>query len=233
MQTIYLLDIKTMEKKTLSILGLGSRSTLFYLAELNKLYLKKKGGYSTCPFTLLNTNFDGINSLLPHPSKPLEKITQQYITDLEKMEGEYLLIPNITLHETIDRLNISKHILHPIHLTVSKIKQFNWDTVVLFGSTHSMESTYIRSILNSNGIQVILPSLEDMSSIDDVRKQVYNKTEPKDLIDNYHSLIEKYSKTAPVVLGCTELSILKPKLPHKHLLDMAQVQIEAAVDCVL
>ena len=51
-----------MKKNTLSILGLGSRSTLFYLAELNTLYLQKKGGYSTCPFTLLNTNFDEINS---------------------------------------------------------------------------------------------------------------------------------------------------------------------------
>jgi aspartate racemase len=222
-----------MEQRSLAILGLGSRSTLFYLAELNKHYLQKKGGYSTCPFTLLNTNFDGINSLLPNPSKPLETITQQYITDLEKMEGEHLLIPNITLHETIDRLTISKHILHPVHLTVSKLKAQGWNTVVLFGSMHSMQSAYIRSIFNSNGIEVSLPSTEDMLTIDDVRKQVYAETETISLIEKYHSLIETYSKTDPVVLACTELSILKPKQAHQHLLDMAQVQIKAAVDCVL
>lgn len=221
-----------MKKNTLSILGLGSRSTLFYLAELNTLYLQKKGGYSTCPFTLLNTNFDEINSLLPNPSTPLDTITQRYITDLEKMEGTHLLISNITLHETIDRLQTSKHILHPVHLTVSNLKEHGWNTIVLFGSTHSMQSPYIRSIFNSNGIEVILPSLEDMLLIDDVRKQVYAETETNHLINNYHSLIEKYSKTAPVVLACTELSIVKPKQSHLRLLDMAQVQIEAAVECV-
>ncbi|MGO4818325.1 hypothetical protein [Flavobacterium sp. W22_SRS_FP1] len=73
-----------MDKIKLGILGLGSRSTTFYINELNKLYNQEKGGFSTCPFTLLNYNFDAINSLLPDASDSLDAIVQDYITELEK-----------------------------------------------------------------------------------------------------------------------------------------------------
>jgi aspartate racemase len=220
-----------MDKITFTILGLGSRSTSFYLTELNKLYHQKKGGYSTCPFLLLNANFDRINSLLPNTSESLDTIIQYYISEIEKMDIEHILIPNITLHETIDRLAITKKILHPIHLTASKIKNNNWHEVVLFGSLFSMKFDYIRSIFNSNGIKTILPSEEDMLFIDEFRKQVYNETETKELIKNYYLLIEKYTANTPVVLACTELSIFNP-LANKNLLDMALVQMEAAVSII-
>lgn len=221
-----------MNKIELGMLGLGSRSTLFYIKELNQLYNQEKGGYSTCPFLMLNTNFDAINSLLPNTSEALDTIMQDYIKEIEKTAVEHILIPNITLHETIDRLNIQKNIIHPIALTVSKIKQNKWIKIVLMGSLHSMQSSYIRSHFKANGIEIILPSHEDMMLIEEVRKRVYSESETEALIKNYHLLIEKYSKNLPVVLACTELSIFKPTNNNK-LLDMAQVQITEALQKVL
>ena len=57
-----------MSNGTLGILGLGSRTTQFYIQELNRMFQAKKGGYSTCPFILLNTDFHKINTFLPEPS---------------------------------------------------------------------------------------------------------------------------------------------------------------------
>ncbi|WP_111710013.1 aspartate/glutamate racemase family protein [Lutibacter citreus] len=218
-----------MDKTTLSILGLGSRTTSFYLSELNRLYNEKNGGYSTCPLLLLNTNFNSINSLLPNTSQELDDIIQHYITELEKLDINHIIIPNITLHETIERIKINKNIINPILLTISKIKQNKRNKIVLFGSLHTMKSAYLQAHFKAKNIDVILPSEDHMFFIDKVRKQIYNKTETKDLIDTYHLLLEKYSEKNLVVLSCTELSILKP-LDNKNLLDMAQIQIEEAIN---
>ena len=215
----------------LSILGLGSRSTLFYLKELNKRYQQQKGEYSTCPLLLLNANFEEINPLLPEPSRELDVIVQSYLNEIAKLDGEYLLIPNITLHETIDRLTTTSKILHPVHLTASKITENQWAKIVLFGSMHTMQSDYIPSIFNAKGIKIILPSLEDRLLIDEVRQQVYHETETKELIQKFHLLLEQYTKNTPVVLACTELSILNPYKQNNQLLDMVQEQITAAVSC--
>lgn len=212
----------------LAVLGLGSRSTLFYLSELNRLYNNKKGDYSTCPFLLLNTNFNSINTLLPNTSKQLDTVMNGYIKEIAIFNAPYLLIPNITLHETIDRLDITTSVLHPITLSIKRIKENNWDKVVLFGSLFSMHASYIKDQFLDNGIDVILPKEEDMLFIDDVRKQVYNETESVECIEKYHNLTSIYSAKNPVVLSCTELSILKLK-GNKNVLDMADLQIEEAI----
>jgi aspartate racemase len=220
-----------MEKIQVGMLGLGSRSTLFYIKELNRHYNQKTGGYSTCPFLLLNTNFDTINSLLPNTSKELDNLIQKRLNKLEQMDIKHMLIPNITLHETIDRLVIEKNVIHPIHLAVSKIKQHNWHKIVLFGSLYTMKSDYISSIFNTNGIEIELPTQKDMLLIDKVRKQIYANKETDELITKFHLLIKKYTQKNPVVLACTELSIFNP-INNNDLLDMAQFQIVEAVKTI-
>jgi aspartate racemase len=220
-----------MDKLTLGILGLGSQTTAFYLKELNRVFNEKQGGYSTCPFVLFNTNFDAINSLLPNVSAQLDTIVQAYLSEIEKTEIEHLLVPNITLHETIDRLKFKKAILHPVDICVSKMKEQKWKQVVLFGSLHTMQSKYIRTVFADNDIKILLPTEEDMQFIDHVRKEVYTETQTEELIKNYHLLIKKYTEKNPVVLACTELSIFNP-INNNDLLDMAQVQIVEAVKTV-
>lgn len=217
-----------MQKMKLAILGLGSRSTLFYISELNRLYNQEKGDYSTCPFLLLNADFNSINSLLPNASKQLDDAVSNYTSEIEKLNAQHVLIPNITLHETIDRLKIAKNILHPIHLSIKKIKENNWNKVVIFGSYFSMNASYIKNQFSDNRIEVLLPTQEDMLFIDEVRKHIYNETESVTLIEKYHQLINAYSVHHPVILSCTELSILKPK-GNKNVLDMADLQIEEAI----
>lgn len=220
-----------MNKATLGVLGLGSQTTAFYLKELNRVFNEQKGGYSTCPLLLFNLNFDAINSLLPHVSEELSGIVQTSIADVENNHVEHLLIPNITLHETIDQLKINTSILHPIDLCISKIKKEGWKQVVLFGSMHSMNSDYIRSHFKENDIKTVLPTEEDMLFLDQLRKNVYNAEQTEKQLNEYYLLVKKYAAQNPVVVACTELSIVKPN--HKKLVDMAQLQIEAAVKTVV
>ncbi|XMO88440.1 aspartate/glutamate racemase family protein [Algibacter sp. AS12] len=218
-----------MDSVKLAVLGLGSQTTTFYISELNRLYNDKYGGYSTCPFIMWNANFDAINSLLPNISEKLNTLTQGCINEIEKLDISHILVPNITLHESIGQIEVRKTILHPVYITVAKIKTLKLSKVVLMASEYTMNSAYIRSVFNANKIEIEIPSEEDRLQIDTFRKQVYAKKETEEGIVNFHKIIEKYTVKNTVLLACTELSVFKPK-NNKHLLDMVEIQIMEAIN---
>lgn len=221
-----------MEPKSLGILGLGNLSTLFYIKELNNLYNKQFKGYSTCPFKLLNTNFDAINSLLPNTSKSLDTIVKQYIDDLISLKVNVILVPNITLHQTLDRLNISIPIVHPLESTITKIQKNKCKKVLLLASIYTMHSSYIKSYFANNDIDVFLPSKEDMQYVDDVRKQIYEGTETKKMLKDYNYIVEKYARNNAVVIACTELSLRLVNKEGLEIFDMSRIQINQSIKAI-
>jgi len=217
-----------MKIQSLGILGLGSRSTLFYIKELNRLYHNKKSGYSTCPFKLWNANFDVLNNLLPQPSNKLTALIDNYLAELQHLKVDAILIPNITLHETIDKLSIIPKIIHPVHLTIAKLKEDGFNEIVLMGSLHTMESNYLKAVFNKESIAVVLPDAEERLVIEGVRKHIYWETESEELLKQYANVIKKYSTNYAVVLACTELSVGWDTLGG-NVFDMSRIQIATAV----
>ncbi len=221
-----------MDESKLAILGLGSRSTTFYIHELNRLFNQRHGGYSTFPFKLLNTNFNKINPLLPNTSSALDKVMQTYLSALEKWDSQNILIPNITLHETIDRLKVSTPIIHPIQLIIQELQNQKINQIVILGSLYSMQSNYISSKLTTIGIKVTLPKDDEMKFLDSFRKNVYDSLETTSDIKKYHDIILKYQELSTVVIACTELSIHCPK-NTSNVLDLATLQISKAVRLIV
>ena len=206
---------------------MGSQSTLFYIEELNMLHNAKHGGFSTCPFTMLNTNFDKINGLLPNSSKELDAIVQESVNALIALGIEVVLVPNITLFETLDKLNFETEIIHPIYATISEIIKCKVREAVIFGTIYTMESPYMKKIFASNGVEVIHPSKKEMLFIDDLRKKVYQKLETAEMLLEFNSVIDKYAKDRLVVIACTELSMVNTN-KNERVFDMARIQIETA-----
>lgn len=217
-----------MKFKTIGLLGLGNESTLFYIKELNAAYARKNEECITFPIKLLNTNFIEINNLLPKPSNQLDGIVQTYIDELVKLNAELILIPNITLHETVDRLKIGVPIIHPLHSTASEIKKKKHKKVVLFGSKYTMTSNYVKNIFEEHNIAISLPSNDDIELIDEIRKQVYQQTETKNLLDSFNLIVKKYAQNNAVVLACTELSLASINNNNK-VFDMVRIQVDEAV----
>ena len=218
-----------MKIESLGLLGLGSRTTLFYIKELNRLYFDKKGGYTTCPFKLWNANFDAINNLLPETSSKLDVLLQNCLTELQNLKVDAVLIPNITLHETIDRIIAVPGIINAVNLTIAKLKEGDFTKVVLFGSLHTMESDYLKIKFKNEGISILLPSEEERLFIDNLRKSIHWETESMELLKEYNHLIKKYSAKYPVVLACTELPI-GWNSSHINIFDMSRIQIGPAVE---
>ncbi|NRD23649.1 aspartate/glutamate racemase family protein [Winogradskyella litoriviva] len=212
----------------LGVLGLGSFSTLFYIKELNALYNKKHGGFSTCPFTMLNINFDAINNLLPNTSNHLDNLVLNPLNKLAQLNVHSIIVPNITLHETLDRLNIPSNIIHPVTQTIIKLKDDNHRHVTVFGSLYTMQSNYISSAFKSHHISVLQPSEEDRLIIENLRVVIYNGTETTEQLATFRSLIAKYTQNGAVVFACTELSVAYNN-QNNLVYDMARIQINTAI----
>ncbi|GGG54506.1 aspartate/glutamate racemase family protein [Bizionia arctica] len=211
---------------TLGILGLGNRSTLFYINALNTTFNTIEKEYSTFPFILYNTNFNTINPYLPDNFEMLLPTLSEYINHLEKLPVSHLLIPNITLHEAIDKLETTLPILHPLQLSATFLKEQHKNKVVVFGTKYTMTSTYISNYFSSKGILVISPSKEDIEFIDDFRKKIYSNSETATDLETYSNLVSNYNKESTVLIACTELSLVKNAKP---VLDMAKLQIDEAI----
>ena len=215
----------------IGVLGLGSRATMFYIDQLNKKYHAVYGGYSTCPFVLLNADFNDLNPFLPNLFDELKTNLLPYFMALCKMEIGSLILPNITLHETVDLMEVESNfqysVIHPIESTLTKLKKDEVKEVVLFGSLYSMQGSYIKKKFKERGISIVLPTEDEMNFTDDFRKCIYeNKETSSDLI-RFKQLVQSYAMSKSVVIACTELSlvleVMKPKV-----YDMARIQIANA-----
>lgn len=238
----------------LGVLGLGSRSTAFFIEQLNDYYQLRAGGYSTCPFLLLNANFDQFNPYLPNNFTPLSQSLTHYLHQLDTLPITRIAIPNITLHECYDHLSDqSTPLVHPVHSTINAIKHDQHSQVMVIGSRYSMEADYLKQIFSHANITVNTPSIRtEVEDIDAIRQAIYGYSEDANTYVHFQQLIEKYRQQYPVVIACTELSIalapLSQNSNHGHLsnniqpipsldssapfpvYDMTRIQAQCAVD---
>ena len=85
-------------QKYIGLLGLGEKTTLFYISKLNQQFREKNGGYSTQPLKMLSANFDDVNPYLPFEFEVLVPVVRKYILKLNELGIHKIMIPNMTLH---------------------------------------------------------------------------------------------------------------------------------------
>ena len=207
----------------LGLLGLGKISTMFYVNELEKVLDSKNKSLK-----VYKTNFDEINNLLPNPSEKLKEIVSKNINSLLNLDVNTLLIPNITLHQTIDSLKLDVNVIHPLKETVVRLKKENFTEVVLLGSIYTMQSDYIKKYFSENGISIKTPLKNEQIFIDNLRKKVFIQSEDAALIEDYNLIIKKHAQKNAVVITCTELSVAS-QISNGKIFDMARIQIEEAL----
>lgn len=214
----------------LGLLGLGSHTTSYYINEINRLFQNKHGGYSTMPFKMLNADFNKINPFLPNQFDTLIPITKTYIEALMAMDVDKIIVPNITLHQTIDQLEMGPEVkaklIHPVDVAIEKLTSYGVAEIVLFGSKYTMTAAYIRDRLMKAGIAVQIPSKHDQERIDLIRRKVYETGQTKLLSDQIKKVSSNYDNF-PILIACTELSILHNSIPQSF--DMVQLQIQEAI----
>ena len=207
------------------ILGLGSVSTNYYLQRIHQKYKDNNQEFSTCPFLLYQIDFQELNPFLPNDFEVLKPKLENYLEQVHNLGVTKLLIPNISLHETLDQIESPFQICHALDLTLKYLKENNITSITLFGTNYTMNAAYIKEKFKSENIAIVLPQKEDQVWIDDFRKAVYTSSTTLSQESEFHDLIRKYGKKKPVVLACTELSVFSLK-EESLCVDMAERQIE-------
>ncbi len=217
-----------MKRESISrgILGLGAVSTSFYVKEIHRKYQERNEEFSTCPFLMYQIDFQEINPFLPNQFDILIPKIKSYLNEISNLGFSKLLVPNITLHETLDQIEIPLEICHPIDLTLKYLEENKIAEIYLFGTLYTMNSQYLNSKFSAKNIKILKPTSFDQNRIDDFRKLVYVEKETSKEIENFQNLVQKYSEKNIVVIGCTELSIYSLK-ENPSCIDMMDLQIEA------
>lgn len=207
------------------ILGLGKESTMYYLNQIQEKFKENNESYSTCPFLMYQIDFQEINPFLPDQFSILIPKLKVYFEQISELGITKFLVPNITLHKTLDQIDFPFQICHPVDLTLKELVKRNCSEIILFGTVYTMNSTYMSRKFSGQNIKVSIPSTKDQNEIDDFRKVVFERKETSAEILHFQNLIRKYSEKNPVVIACTELSIYAPKNTFTCI-DMADLQIE-------
>ncbi|SFI89802.1 aspartate racemase [Kaistella treverensis] len=209
-----------------AILGLGRVSTVYYFNEIQQRYQIQQNEFSTCPLLLYQTDFQEVNPFLPGEFEILIPKVNSYLDRIAELEISSLLVPNITLHETLDQIDLPFEIYHPVDLALKYFEENSIPQAFVFGTLYTMNGDYLKDKFAAQNIKLLQPETADQHWLDDFRKSVYNETQTADEVKYFQNLIEKYAQKSPVLLACTELSAFSPK-DNLRCIDMAELQIEA------
>ncbi|SFI28944.1 aspartate/glutamate racemase family protein [Halpernia frigidisoli] len=207
------------------ILGLGAFSTQYYLGEIQRKFKVRNKEFSTCPYLLYQIDFQEINPFLPNQFAVLKPKIESVLNEILSLGISELLVPNITLHETLDKIESPLKLFHPVKLTIDYLVKNKISKITLFGTLYTMNSDYLKEKFSENNIELILPSEEHQIWLDNFRKKVFDQIQTQIEIETYQNLIIEYSVQNPVVIACTELSVFALKNDSKCI-DMADLQIE-------
>lgn len=211
---------------TKGVLGLGKVSTLYYLSEIQRKHQLTQEEFSTCEMILYQIDFQEINLYLPDQFEKLIPKMANYFNKLSNLNIKKLLIPNITLHETLDQMQLPVEICHPVDLTLNYLKENSIAKIYLFGTLYTMNAGYLKKKFQDFNIEFLILSPEDQTFIDQFRKDVYDEEQTTENISHFQNLIQVYAEKSPVIIACTELSVFSLK-NNPHCIDMADLQINS------
>lgn len=202
---------------------LGKQASQFYLETLNTLWANS----TVCPVVTVETEFERINDNLPDKYAALKPLLGCMLEDLEETGSTIYLVPNITLHAALDRLEMSEEtrvrIAHPIEAGLDLLEAEGIQHITLAGTRHTMQSDQIADYFTARKMKVDFPSPQDIQALDEIRLNVFANGFTAKEKQKMDSVLSKYEC---VVLACTELSLLNT---DKQFIDLARLHIESAL----
>jgi aspartate racemase len=225
--------------KTIGLLGgTGWSSTITYYRMLNELVHKRLGGYHSAKILLKSIDYHDIMNHYGQDHQATAHILQQELSTFLLLKPDCLIICCNSLHKYYDHiapnLAITIPVLHAVHLVADEIKQRHFQKVLLLATKFTMEDGFFAQILEEQGIQVIIPNLEEREHIKQIHDELMQNQIHEKSQNYFEQLIAAYKSCDAVVLGCTEYSLLvNPATSILPIIDSACLQARHAVDYAL
>ncbi|WP_111640306.1 aspartate/glutamate racemase family protein [Marinimicrobium alkaliphilum] len=209
---------------------LSEKASDFYQRELNRLYGLHQGRHGACPLQRVATDFERLNASLPDNYIVLKRLLDALFEELEATAAVVYLLPNITLHAAIDRLDLPSKvhakIVHPLRFGISALEASGTTRITLVGTRHTMQSDQLAEYFEEKQIEVDFPRTADILALDGLRLEVFARGYSQRLKIAMEKLLARYENT---VLACTELSVLNTDASFT---DLARLQMAAAISAL-
>jgi aspartate racemase len=227
--------------KTVGLIGgMSWESSIEYYRMINELVREQLGGLHSCKSVMYSVDFAEIE-VMQHQGRwnDLSAALVAAARRVEQGGADFILICTNTMHKVAE--DVEKHIsiplLHIADATAGEIGRQGVNKVGLLGTRFTMEQDFYKQRLNRHGIEVIVPTENDMDAIHSV---IYNELVVGKMNDSSRERVKSVMKTLEmrgaqgIVLGCTELPLLiRPADSPVPLFNTMLIHAKMAVDYAL
>lgn len=227
--------------KTIGLIGgVTWLSTAEYYRILNEMVNAREGGVSSARIIVFSVNFQEIKTLTEAGDwHSIAEIMCDAARRLERAGADCLLLGANTMHKIADAVQeaVAIPLIHVAVVTANAIKQQQIRTVALLGTKYVMQQDFYRQKLEEQGLQVLIPTQEDIDYINNAiytefAKGIFTAEAQQRFLQIIDTLVARGA--AGAIFGCTEIPILlKQEDCSIPVFDTTLLHATAAVDFVL
>ena len=199
--------------KTIGLIGgMSWESSLSYYQIINRYTNETLGSQNNAKSILYTVNFEEIEQL-QHRGKWDEatEILLEASHSLQRAGADFIIICTNTMHKLLPQIepHIDIPFLHIAKATADEIKKDGIKRVGLLGTRFTMQEEFYKQILIDEGIEVVIPSDDDMDIVHGI---IYDELCLGTIEDNsrrlFVDIVNRMSDIQGVILGCTEIGLL-------------------------
>jgi aspartate racemase len=222
--------------------GMSWESTQSYYSLLNEGVKKRLGKLNSAKIVMYSVNFEEIEILQRENRwKEAGNILAKNAKSLELAGADFILICTNTMHKVIDIIQekINIPIIHIATATAKEMKNQNAKKAILLGTRFTMQEDFIKSLIQSYGIEIVTPSDMQIKQIDNIifNELVLGVINPKSkniYKDIIKKLYEENKDIDSIILGCTEIGLLINQEDTKlKTFDTTVLHVKEALDIAL
>jgi aspartate racemase len=201
--------------KTIGLIGgMSWESSQEYYRIINEEVKRRLGGLHSAKCLLFSLDFSEVEKFQAEGEwEKAGELLGDAAVSLEKGGADFIVICTNTMHKVADsiqaRINIP--ILHIAEATAEEIKKSTIKNVGLLGTKYTMEQDFYKSLIESKGIQVLIPDQDDRDMVNKIIFEELCLGKIKQSSRDYYKkvisgLIEDGAEG--IILGCTEIGLL-------------------------
>lgn len=220
--------------------GMSWESTVEYYRLINEEIKRRKGGLHSGKCLLYSVDFGEIEPFMR--TGEWEKISSILIDSAKKLEAggaEFILLCTNTMHKLFPEIQseVQIEMIHIVDAVTERVLEAKIKKVGLLGTTQTMEEDFYRSRIESKGIQVVIPDVEDRAIVNEI---IFSELCVGMITEKsrreYQRIIKKMIESGAegIILGCTEIPLLiKEEDVQVQIFDTTYIHAVKAVEKAL
>lgn len=225
--------------KTVGLLGGTSwPSTITYYKSLNQAVQKNLGGYHSARILLKSIDYHPIKSLYSGDVSKITALLQTELLDFIALKPDCLILCNVWLHKFYDliipALSLNVPFFHAVQVVEQHALSMGQKNVLLIGTNLTMEDGFFARRLESVGLSVTIPTLDERTKIQRIQSRLAQGEWDAEFLTSLQSILNAYKHLDAVVLACTELPlVIQEENSPLPILDPITLQCRAALNFCL